>query len=599
MDGGTLQPDLVVCPTAARPAVPYGKRQNHRFTPHTGGAEGVAACIHPRRRLSSNWLTIQGPQPTAGMEWVWLVARVVVVLAVAAGAVAFLADNSAKPVILGGVYFVLAYDLALGALIQRGRVATAFRVGFALDHIVLLTVWWLTVRDVAEADPNDLYLMLFPIVVIGVVRVGWVMGVAYTILLVGWMAWADLRYQPVDSYPIEQLPLRAAFLVLVAALTSVLVFQLQSARRRAERERETLASVQRSMAEGLIVVDNGGDVQFYNPAATALLGTPADTPDNMPFEELVKHATALHETAGLGDDLLRLVQSSSMAPQTLEATLDRADRRHCAFTVFPIAMEEEGTLTGLLVRDVTEQWEMQQRQYSFVSIAAHELRTPLTAVMGFSELLQTRSPSDRARTEWLGHINAESHRLTAILDELMSVSRIQSGKTSLTVEQLDFAAIVDDVITACETLSPSRQFQVSVPATLPDLWADGGKVKQVLLNLMSNAIKYSPAGDPVRLTARVDGERGELVIDVADNGVGIPSHEHEKLFTTFYRVRTSATEGIRGTGLGLYICKGIVELMGGRIWMVSAPDAGSTFSFSLPLGLEASREQPVGQAKTW
>lgn len=234
---------------------------------------------------------------------------------------------------------------------------------------------------------------------------------------------------------------------------------------------------------------------------------------------------------------------------------------------------------------MTEQWELEQRQYGFVSIAAHELRTPLTSVMGFSELLQTRSVGEETRNEWLGHILAESRRLTSILDELMRVSRIQSGKTTLELGPVDLVALVDAVVADAIVTMPGRNVEVVIPADVPQLHGDAGKLKQVLINLVSNGLKYSPGGGIVRVSARVDAAASEIVFDVSDEGVGIAERDGERLFTTFYRIRTAETEGIRGTGLGLFIPRYPVSLMAGRIWFESTPQQGSTFSFALPLDL--------------
>ena len=365
--------------------------------------------------LAKNWLTIQGPQSTTGMEWAWAIARIVVVLTVAVGAWLFMGGNAAQRYVLAAVGFVFLYDMALAGLIKRGRVAAAFKIGFLLDHLVLLSVWWLTVRHGAPDAPNDLYLVLFPVLVIGVVRVGWALGLAYTVLLIGWMAWADLRYQPSDSYPIDQLPIRVAFLVLVAALVTALVYSLQHARRDAERQSETMAAVQRSMTEGLVVFSEGGRVEYCNPVGASICGTTPELAIGQNISFLCGTAIASGQTAAFAE----CIGNIAMVPVTDSATVyvgnDRPESRHYALTTFPIAMET-GAFSGVLIRDVTEQWELEQRQFGFVSIAAHELRTPLTAVMGFSELLQTRNPSEEKRAEWVGYINAESHRLAAVLD---------------------------------------------------------------------------------------------------------------------------------------------------------------------------------------
>jgi signal transduction histidine kinase len=532
--------------------------------------------------LTKNWLTIQGPQSTTGIEWAWAIARIVVVLTVALGAWLFMGGNPAQRYVLGAVAFVFIYDLALAALIARGQHTAAFKIGFVLDHVVLISVWWLTLLH-AEADaPNDLYLVLFPVLVVGVVRVGWAIGLAYTVLLIGWMAWADLRYQPADSYPVDQLPIRVAFLVLVAALVTVFVYNLQRARREAERQAETMAAVQRSMTEGLVVFSAAGIVEYCNPVGAAICGT---TPEDALGQTIAFLCDAAAQS-GQTSDFVTCVAEVANAPVTEASTIhvgnDRPGAQHYAITTFPIAMDG-GEYSGLLIRDVTEQWELEQRQFGFVSIAAHELRTPLTAVMGFSELLQTRKPSEEKRDEWVGYINAESHHLAAVLDEILSVTRIQSGETTLTLSPVSVGALVTDTLRDLAAIAPERVITVNVPEDVPEVEGDAEKLKQVLLNLTSNAIKYSPNGEPVELTVRYEPVTRDLHFAVTDHGMGIAARDRTKLFTSFARVRNEQTESIRGTGLGLYICRKLVEAMGGDIWFDSTLGQGSTFTFTLPL----------------
>lgn len=561
--------------------MPYRKRRRGVFTP------AHARClVHidfaTRLFLAKSRLTIQGPQSTIHMEWAWAAARIVVVLTVAVGAWLFMGGNPAQRYVLTAVAFVFLYDIGLALLIKRGRVDAAFGIGFVLDHVVLLTVWWLTISSADADTPNDLYLILFPVLVIGVVRVGWAFGLAYTVLLIGWMAWADLRFQPADSYPVDQLPIRVAFMVLVAVLVTLLVYNLQRARLDAEKQSETMGAVQRSMAEGLVVISSDGKVEYCNPAGAAFCGTTPELALGKNVDFLCNAAITSGQTEAFAERIEAIARMPVTEPSTIYVGNDRPESRHYAFTTFPIAMEA-GRLSGVLIRDMTEQWELEQRQFGFVSIAAHELRTPLTAVMGFSELLQTRKLSDEKRDEWVGYINAESHHLAAILDEILSVTRIQSGDAPLTLTTLNVANIVQETVRDAVAIAPERSIMVDIPDGLPSPVGDAEKFKQVLLNLVSNAIKYSPNGEPITITIREDEASRYLKVGVTDQGLGIAARDREKLFSSFSRVRNEQTESIRGTGLGLYICRKLVDAMGGDIWVDSALDEGSTFTFTLPL----------------
>ena len=150
---------------------------------------------------------------------------------------------------------------------------------------------------------------------------------------------------------------------------------------------------------------------------------------------------------------------------------------------------------------------------------------------------------------------------------------------------IDLMALVDAVVADAMVAMPGRDVEVAMPSNVPPLHGDAGKLKQVLINLVSNGLKYSPGGGVVRVSARVDTTAGEIVFDVSDEGVGIAERDRDRLFTTFYRIRTNETEGIRGSGLGLFISRYLLSLMAGRIWFESTPQLGSTFSFSIPIDL--------------
>jgi signal transduction histidine kinase len=293
------------------------------------------------------------------------------------------------------------------------------------------------------------------VVIVGVVRVGWALGLACTLLLIVWMAWADLRYQPANSYPVDQVPIRVAYPVLVGALLGVLVSNLKRARRDAERHGETMAATQRSMAEGLVVVGSDGVVEFYNPAAATIFGIAAHATSGITIRAMTESGMRSGQTEGFVRSVCALGDQALEEPVTVYVGNDRPESQHDLLTAFPIVMEEARS-TGILIRNITEQWELQQRQCGFVSIAAHELRTPFTAVMGFSELLVTRKTSEVKRAEWLGYINSESHRLTAVLDKILSVSRIQSSDAMLTFATLDVHKLANETSTEAAAISLSH-----------------------------------------------------------------------------------------------------------------------------------------------
>ena len=227
--------------------------------------------------------------------------------------------------------------------------------------------------------------------------------------------------------------------------------------------------------------------------------------------------------------------------------------------------------------------EVAQLRNNFVAIASHELCTPLTALYGFSELLVTRQPDPEQQAIWIKNVHHETGRLANLVDELLNVSQIEAGTVAVRADMVEVGDLLDGVLNAVGNPPAGHHIIRVVPDGLPLVCADRKKVEQVLINLVSNAIKYSPQGGRVRVSAHPEPGSGQVTFKVADQGMGLSGEDQAKLFSTFYRVQRPETSGIEGTGLGLYISKSLVELMGGRIWLESRMDKGSTFAFTLPL----------------
>ncbi len=219
----------------------------------------------------------------------------------------------------------------------------------------------------------------------------------------------------------------------------------------------------------------------------------------------------------------------------------------------------------------------------FIATTAHELRTPLTSLQGYAELLRTDEIEPSRRDRWLHILQVEAAQIGLVLDQFLDVSRLESGWFKTARHSVDLDAVVHrvlDAFTAQAALS-GHSFEADVPAALPHVHADSAQVERVLRNLVSNALKYAPQGGPVRIRARLAGQ-GEIEVCVEDHGLGIPPEWLGRLFERFERVNTPERASIRGTGLGLYIARQMVELNGGRIWATSeGRGRGATFHFTL------------------
>ncbi|MGH2688076.1 MAG: sensor histidine kinase, partial [Actinomycetota bacterium] len=251
----------------------------------------------------------------------------------------------------------------------------------------------------------------------------------------------------------------------------------------------------------------------------------------------------------------------------------------------------DGDLVGCVavVRDVTYEKELDQMKSSLISTVSHELRTPLTMIQGFSELLLQRTMSPDREREALSRINASSERLARLIDDLLSVSRIESGRLVVRPAPTDLREVADEVVVP---FAEQRDVTVAAGDPLPLVMADRDMVVQILTNLVSNAVKYSSGDAPVRVTFGVAGD--SVTVTVQDRGIGLTREELGRLFQKFVRADRKEVREIGGTGLGLYITKSLVEMQGGRIWAESEPGRGSRFSFSLPTARSAAAAGPVG-----
>lgn len=227
----------------------------------------------------------------------------------------------------------------------------------------------------------------------------------------------------------------------------------------------------------------------------------------------------------------------------------------------------------------------------FVSMVSHELRAPLTNINGSIELLlEGDSPCVHSdHREMLQIISEQSQRLTRLVQGILNVSRIEAGQLVLQPQVFNISTLIEKVIGVWESRGVANRFERPHAANLPSVWADRDRTEEILFNLIDNAIKYSPEGASIRIDAESDG--AYLILSVSDRGIGIPEEEMAKIFDKFHRVdRRDASESY-GHGLGLYICRRLVEAQGGKIWVESVLGEGSTFQFSLPLAGRAEVER--------
>jgi signal transduction histidine kinase len=243
---------------------------------------------------------------------------------------------------------------------------------------------------------------------------------------------------------------------------------------------------------------------------------------------------------------------------------------------------------GATYRAVRRETEMARLKSDFVANVSHDLKTPLSLIRMFAETLEmNRVPDEATRREYYGVITRESERLTRLIDNVLDFSRIEGGRQRYDIALHAVEPVVHEVLEAFRYPLAQQGFKldVAVAPDLPEVPLDPAAIKQALANLVDNAIKYSGERRRLAVTARRDG--GEVRIEVADEGIGIPPSETERIFEKFYRIGRSETQGRRGSGVGLALVKHIVEAHGGRVTVDSRPGEGSRFTVRLPVGPDA------------
>ena len=359
----------------------------------------------------------------------------------------------------------------------------------------------------------------------------------------------------------------------------------------AERRRATLDSVMSSMVDGLVLVDRRERIVYVNPRAKELLGLPALDAVGHTLQDFDRSiggnaVKAEHTFSHLQAELVE-----AETTPTVEFSLRAPAPRTVQARLFAIHNSGGGSLgLGILIRDITREKEIDQMKSQLLSTVSHELRTPLASIKGFATTLLRDDVEwdDLSRREFLSIIDEESDRLTELIGNLLDMAQIEAGTLRVEAEHTDLRRIILETVTEFRMMTHVHQIEATLPPVLPAVMADPRRARQILRNLVENAIKYSPEGGSIVVSTQV--RNGEIQTSVADQGIGIEEQLLEHIFDRFYQVDNASTRKVGGSGLGLSICKAIVEAHNGRIWVESQPGAGSTFHFTLPLALQEGSE---------
>lgn len=356
------------------------------------------------------------------------------------------------------------------------------------------------------------------------------------------------------------------------------------------KERSRLASILAAMGDGVLIVNEDGLVRQINQAALKALHTSEAQALGRPFAQVVRDHRLIH----LWQSCLHRDEEVSETYETL------GGGRTLRAVITPIRQPIAGSHL-VMIQDLTEVRRLERTRREFVSNISHELRTPLASLRALADTLRDGALDDPpAARRFLDRMDGEVDALTQMVAELLELSRIESGRVPVRLRPVPLNEIL---LPALERLQPqfdrgNLALTLDITPDLPPVLADSERVRQVITNLVHNALKFTPAGGQVRVTARLSDEKPDwlpgyaqdappstanqmLLVQVQDTGIGIPAHDLPRIFERFYKADRARSGG--GTGLGLAIAKHIVQAHGGRISAASREGEGSTFSFTLPV----------------
>lgn len=406
----------------------------------------------------------------------------------------------------------------------------------------------------------------------------------------------SLFHEDPGSFTKEQLGLVEAATAQVANAISnaqlYLLIQDQAERlglllREEQVESAKNQAILESIADGVMVANDNGDVILANIAAAQIL----DFEHEQLIGKNVSDLLGLYGSAG--KNWIQTIQNWSMTtgqgqqPQFLAEQLYIEDKI-VSIRLSPVYTSGQFLGTVSIFRDITQQVAVDRMKSEFVSTVSHELRTPMTSIKGYAELILMGAAGDMtdAQTSYLEVISQNADRMSDLVNDLLDISRIESGKTTLEVAPVDLGLTIRQVVEVhLRGLVRHEEKQIDISTnigrSLPNVYADQDRVTQILTNLLDNAFHYTPEGGEITISAWVS--ENSVIISIEDTGIGMTERELSNVFSRFYRSERNEVQQVPGTGLGLAIVKSLVEMHGGDIWVESKPGHGSTFTFSLPL----------------
>ncbi|RLC50853.1 MAG: hypothetical protein DRZ79_03740 [Candidatus Cloacimonadota bacterium] len=354
------------------------------------------------------------------------------------------------------------------------------------------------------------------------------------------------------------------------------------------QNKERLDIILHSIGDGVIVINEKQEIMIINKKAQELLGFDGELTmsDNL--------HKALRNCRENGKVLIDAINQNEFSKLELEVDFPLPRVLSVTGTTF---LDVDGKSAGkvFILRDVTKEKEIDRMKTDFVSSVSHELRTPLTSILGFSTtILKRRDIPEKTKYEFIEIIQKESKRLSRLIEDVLSISKIESGKITYDFRRISLKSIIEDVYEIYSPQAEKKKLKMilDVEENVPEIIGDRDALHQVVVNFVGNAIKFTPEGGTVTLGLRQENE--SVVLMIKDTGMGIPEKDQARIFDKFYRVYRPGTQ-IQGTGLGLSIVKEIIEKHKGRIELFSKVGKGTTFNIFFPKDADLGEEE---QSKT-
>lgn len=373
-----------------------------------------------------------------------------------------------------------------------------------------------------------------------------------------------------------------ALRLFITQLASGLRFALRS--QSLLKEQGRLATIFRQSKEGILTVDNALRIIDFNPAMERLTGWHESEVLGQFYFKVLRPKDRQGNDLGLQDSpILQVFAGQEIVNREMVIYARDGQRFSVSVTASCVRSSWGEPMNGILtVRDLTRERQQEEQRSTFISVISHELKTPIAIIKGYASTLADNYAKLDAEGlhSRLTAIEEEADRLDKLVGNLLYASRIQANGLQMDISALDLEHLIRGVARRFQAKYSDVSITLDIPESLPTVMADRDRIEEVLQNLLDNAVKYSPHRRTITVTCHTTGE--EVIVSISDTGMGISLRDQQQIFERFQRIGDPLMQATPGAGLGLYICRAIIEAHGGRIWVESTLREGSTFSFSLP-----------------